>query len=140
MIILTVFMMSCNKSNYKLKGFAFYDDVKSPYLFQAVTPDGIRLQGRILENFPQKTKSDFWAQAIENYLPKKGYQLIKKSEIKADKQYFLFLVPGKKYDYFYLIHFTANDTDIHLVESGGRYAYLPSYEKDILDFATKIKW
>jgi hypothetical protein len=136
-IVMAAGILACEKAEYELKGFAFYEKVETPYLFKAITPEGVVLQGRKEWNDPENTKADFWAEAVENYVPKRGYQLVKKGSLDKGR-YFIFLVPGAKYDYFYLVHFITGKDEIRLLEAGGRYAYLKDYQQRILDFSRKV--
>lgn len=127
----------CGGKEYSLEGFAFFSEIKPGHLFEAMSPDGVKIQGREEDNYPEETKADFWAKAVKNYVPQRGYELIKEGTEKEGK-FFVFLVPGSKYDYFYWVYFEVFGAKIRLVEAGGRYALLEKYQEKILKFASGI--
>jgi hypothetical protein len=142
MLVCSFFLLGCPSPKPqpmpKAEGFAFYHQVNGPYLTRGVSPEGVMLQVSKKENYPAKADLDFWEKAVHKYVPQKGYRIIKKGETSRGR-YFVFLVPGKEYDYFYLVHFRIQGKNLVLIESGGRYAHLKEYEKRILDFAAGWK-
>lgn len=127
----------CGRKEYVLDGFAFFEQTKPGTLFEAMSPDGVKIQGREEANYPEATQADFWAKAVANYVPQRGYELIKEGAQKEGK-YFIFLVPGSKYDYFYCVYFEVTPEKIQILEAGGRYALLEKYQQKILEFASGI--
>jgi hypothetical protein len=132
---LLLIFCSCQSfnQNLKLDSFAFYEDAPEGYLSKAVTPDGVVLLISRKNNYPQKADGEFWKNALNKYLPEKGYKPIENGNSKQGK-YFIFLVPGVKYDYFYFIHFQIFKEELILMESAGQYALLKIYLPTILNF------
>ena len=137
-LFLTFLFVSCGSAtqSVKLESFAFYDEAPQGYLYKAVTPEGIVLLISRKPNYPLKADNDFWKNALLKYLPEKGYKMIENSSTKLGK-YFIFLIPGVKYDYFYFIHFQLKKDEIILTEIGGQYGHLKNYQKSILEFCDK---
>ena len=138
-LFLPLFLASCAEEVVKprIEGFAVYEKVDPPYVYKAITPEGVIIQISIKPNYPLNADNEFWANAVENYVPQKGYKLVKKGDSQKGK-YFIFLVPGVKYDYFYLVHFYINENKITLTEAGGQYAFLKDYETRIIQFASNF--
>lgn len=129
-----VFFISCKSDKNKVEGFAVFQKVPKPYLFRAISPEGVIIQVQKIQNYPKTADENFWASAIRKYVPQKGYQLIEEGK-KDKKWYFVFLVPGSKYDYFYyLCFYLENKEKILLIEAGGQYGFLKQYREKILDF------
>lgn len=135
-LLLLITLIGCVKEQTKmtLEGFAFYEN---PYgaKHRAVSPEGIILQISERENYPEMADKNFWAEAVKTYLPQKGYKIMKEGGTQKGK-YFIFLVPGTKYDYFYFVHFSVDSErkKIILTESGGQYALLKDYEEKLIGF------
>lgn len=126
------FIIGCRKE-VSLEGFAFYTKVPSPYLYKGISPEGIIIQASKKKNYPEIANIRFWEDAIKTYLPQRGYKLIKDG-LSGNGKFFIFMVPGVKYDYFYFIHYIIKDEKITLTEAGGKFAYLKEYEDRIIKF------
>lgn len=141
-ILWAVFLLSfsgCSLSmtkNPDMPGFAFYQSSSKGNIQKAVSPEGIVFQISQRNNYPEKADKDFWTEAVRSYLPQKGYKIMREGGTQRGR-YFIFLVPGTKYDYFYFVHFYIENQKIILTESGGQYALLKDYEDKLIAFVAK---
>jgi len=124
---------------YALEGFAHYQPQEnSEILYRAVSPEGVSVRLSLKENSPAEADKDFWVQAIRRYVPDKGYRLMSEGGTQKGR-YFVFLVAGTRYDYFYFLHFFVQDKSLFVTEAGGQYAFLQDYQDRLIRFVNEVE-
>jgi hypothetical protein len=112
-------------------GFA---EFASGSFYQAVSPEGVALRIRSIENKPYQTL-EFWAEALKVHLLQAGYALIAEDAFTApvgEGTYFEWVAPVEGEDWVFLTALTSSDTDIILAEAAGEYALYQEYRKSIM--------
>ena len=112
-------------------GFAVYQG-EGPW--QAVSPEGVVMQVRLLENDPPQGLS-FWAEALEIHLVKTGYRLTGKESVTtpAGEAVVLdWLAPVAGEDWVYLTAFLVHEDRIALVEAAGPYGLFQRHRAELM--------
>lgn len=106
-------------------------------VFQAITPEGIRLRLRWVKNYP-KMDLNFWEDALETELADRGYLSLaepKRLSLKGGNEMALtdWGVPYGRDDYRYLTGILVQGNSILILESAGPILSLEEYLPDILE-------
>lgn len=107
------------------EGFALVD--KKP-VFKALSPEGIRLRVRRVDNYPQQNL-EFWEKALKDQLQKRGYIPFEKETIPdfLEKEGFSVSIWGVRsgtMDYLYLIGIRIRGSKIEIMELAGETEYV----------------
>jgi hypothetical protein len=102
-------------------GFALFTGTES---YQAISPEGVVLELRVLENEPPQDLA-FWTEALETHLTRAGYRQRRKESFSSpagEGISFEWIAPVAGEDWVYLTAFVVEGERIALVEAAGPYA------------------
>ena len=108
--------------------------------YQAVSPEGVALRIRSIENKPYQTL-EFWSEALKVHLLQAGYALVAEDAFSApvgEGIYFEWVAPVQGEDWIFLTALTSSDTDIVLAEAAGEYALYQEYRNSLMTSIASI--
>ena len=108
--------------------------------YQAVSPEGVALRIRSIENKPYQTL-EFWSEALKVHLLQAGYALISEDTFTApvgEGTYFEWVAPVEGEDWIFLTALTSSDTDIILAEAAGEYQLYHEYRDSLMNSIASI--
>ena len=137
-VLLFILIMLSGCSRYSIdppSGFAAMKKNGNTYFF---SPDGVRIKISVFPNSPEKD-TEFWEDALNNHLEKKGYRHLKTEETEAGykKEYWI-IAYGKEY-FIYLTSVYSNKRYIVSAEASGEKALFEKYENIINQSLSTLK-
>ncbi len=102
--------------------------------FRWITPEGVVLRGREVENEPRATLA-FWSQATQHHLERRGYKLQTKRAFRTaeglDGERLDFLVPRGGEDWLFSVGLIVREARIYVLEAGGPWAQMHPLDAEL---------
>jgi hypothetical protein len=146
-VLILLFLFAC--SDFKIEtpeGFAqiAVDHFNQrDVLYKAVSPEGIILRVKKVENYP-RMELDFWLKALINQLQKEGYTLIGEEERFETKQrkgaYITWGLPYGNATYIYLTSLLVCDDEILITEAAGEHIIFNDYKDALIKSIRSISY
>ena len=137
-ILLTAIIVLTGCSRYSIDtpfGFASIDKGNTELFF---SPDGVRMKVSVFNNDPEKD-NEFWLEALNNHLVKKGYKPYSSSEYDENgKTDYWLMTYGKDY-YVYMTSVFSNSRSIVTIEAAGEKSVFENYRSVIDEAVSSIK-
>ena len=122
--LLVMMLVGCSGVPFKMEtppGFVRYEESKD---FRFITADGVRLQGRRVENKPVANLA-FWQDALKEHLEKRGYTFQTadcfQTKLGLDGCTLEFAVPSGAEDWTQSETIFVQGDDVLLIEAAGPY-------------------
>jgi hypothetical protein len=115
------------------EGFAEVHNIRS---FQAISPEGMQYEVRMVKNYPEQNL-EFWGATLRNHLEKEGYHLMGEGVRFQTKDstglFYEWLMPYGNTDYVYLIAIVISKNRIAIAESAAEHMIYRKYRQPVLD-------
>lgn len=113
------------------KQFKAYDAVG----IRMITPDGVKLKVREVENYPKKADLSFWTEAVVRHLESNGYTKVRETTFSTRKGTpgvtLEFVVPRGPEDWVFSETIFVVEKRIVLVEAAGPFALFEPLAEDL---------